>query len=601
MSLSRNEFEVLSVFVESSTIPSDNAIDAITGLTPREVDKALDSLTARGFLENKRLTAAGIEALEPYRVKNAIIQAAGTCSRFSPLSYDIPKGLLVVHGEPMIERMIRQLHEAGIYDITMIVGHKKELYEYLGAKFGIRFVENPDYAITNTCRSLWCAREYLGRTYLLFSDTYFIENPFKRYVWEGFYSTSEVVGHTDEWLFVPGPDRYVVDMVHGGDEGEYMGGFSVLDEEIVSKLLPILDSAQGNKEAMAQYWETMWFRNLDTVKIKTRCTNTNFLEFDSMDLLYAYDPDYLNNVQSPSLDYICSILHCSREEIHDCYMLTKGLTNHTCHFAVGEREYVFRMPAGLDGRAVDYSNETTIETVAKRLGIDNTFVAEDPLTGRKLSRFVPNVRTLAQGREDSPLRPKALRMIADLHAAEGLSSAHFCDRWEETLHHEQVLRDNDIPITEEYEEMHRRVQRLKELADAEDFPVSFSHNDCWFGNYLVDQNEDMYLIDWENAGMADEASDFAFFTATVYVNHEEYDEYLEIYLGRKPTELEYRHFAAQMMIAGLWQYAWGLFITSDPNIVVDWPVHEWLVNQHDFIWWHIDWVENLYRAAGAEI
>ena len=601
MSLSRNEFEVLSVFVESSVIPSDNAIDDITGLTPREVDEALTSLAKQGFIVDKRITAAGIEAMEPFRVKNAVIQAAGTCSRFAPLSYDVPKGLLKVHGEPMIERMIRQLHDAGIYDITMILGHKKEMYEYLGAKYGINFVVNPDYAITNTCRSIWFAREKLSRTYLLFSDTYFVENPFKRYIWEGFYSTSEVVEPTDEWLFVPGPDRYVVDMIHGGDEGEFMGGFSVLDETIVSQLLPIIDAAQGDKEAMAQYWETMWFRNLDTVKIKTKCTNTNFLEFDSMDLLKAYDPNYLDNVQSPSLDFICSILHCSRDEIHDCYMLTKGLTNHTCHFAVGNREYVFRLPAGLDGREVDYANETAIENVAKRLGIDNTFVYEDPATGRKLSRFVPNVRTMYQGREDSRLRPPALRMIADLHSVKDLTSTHFCDRWEETLHHEEVLRQNNIPITDEYKEMHRRIERLKDLAAAEDFPVSFSHNDCWFGNFLVDENEEMCLIDWENAGMADEASDFAFFTATVYVNHEEYDEYLEIYLGRKPTELEYRHFAAQMMIAGLWQYAWGLFITSDPNIVVDWPVHEWLVNQHDFIWWHIDWVEDLYRKAGAEI
>ena len=601
MSLSRNDFEVLSVFAEISTIPSDNAIDAITGLSPREVDRALGSLTRQGFLENKRITAAGIEALEPFRVKNAIIQAAGTCSRFAPLSYDVPKGLLSVHGEPMIERMIRQLHDGGIFDITMIVGHRKEMYTYLGAKYGIRFVENPEYAITNTCRSLWYAREHVGRTYLLFSDTYFVENPFKRYIWEGFYSTSAVEGHTDEWLFVPGPDRVVVDMIHGGDEGEYMGGFSVLDETIAGQLLPILDSVQGDKEAMAQYWETIWFRNLDKVKIKTKCTNTNFLEFDSMDALKEYDPNYLDNVQSPSLDYICSVLHCSRNEIHDCYMLAKGLTNHTCHFAVGTREYVFRMPAGLDGRKVDYANETAIETVAKRMGIDNTFVAEDPLTGRKLTRYIPNARTLAQGREDSALRPQALRMIADLHAIEGLTSTHFCDRWEETLHHEQVLRDHNIPITEEYEEMHRRIGRLKELADAEDFPVSFSHNDCWFGNYLIGPAGDMFLIDWENAGMADEASDFAFFTATVYVNHEEYDEYLELYLGRKPTELEYRHFAAQMMIAGLWQYAWGLFITSDPNITVAWPVHEWLVNQHDFIWWHIDWVEELYRKAGAEL
>ena len=594
MALTRNDFEVLAVFAETPTIPSDNAIDALTGLTPLDVDEALDSLAAQGLIENKRITMAGVEALEPYRVKNAVIQAAGTCTRFAPLSYDVPKGLLPVYGEPMVERMIRQLHDAGIYDVTMIVGHKKEMYTYLGSKYGVRFVENPDYAITNTARSIWFARESLSRTYILYSDTYFLENPFRRYVWEGYYATTPVEGSTDEWIFVPGEDGYVKDMIKGGDAGEAMGGYAVLDETIVGQLLPLLQAAQDDKVAMTLFWEMVWYRNFDKVHIRTKCTDKPFLKFDSMDVLKAYDPHYLDTVQSPSLDYICSQLRCSRDEIHGCHMLTKGLTNYTCRFAVGEREYVFRMPAGLDGREVDYANETAVENVAKRLGIDKTFVAEDPLTGRKLSRFIPNARAMSQGREDKHLHHEGARMLADLHAAEGLKSSDFCDRWAEALHHEQVLRDNGIATDEEYAEMHRRIERLRDLAAAEDFPVVFSHNDCWFGNYLVDERGKLYLIDWENAAMADEASDFAFYAATLWVDHDEFDELLEVYLSRKPTELEYRHFAAHMMIVGLWQYAWGFFITSSPNIAVDWPVDEWHIGQHDFIVKNIDWVEALY-------
>ena len=45
--------------------------------------------------------------------------AAGTSSRFAPLSYEKPKGLLKVKGEILIERQIRQLQEAGI---TRIMG-----------------------------------------------------------------------------------------------------------------------------------------------------------------------------------------------------------------------------------------------------------------------------------------------------------------------------------------------------------------------------------------------------------------------------------------------------------------------------------------------
>ena len=44
-----------------------------------------------------------------YRVDNAVIMAAGTSSRFAPLSYERPKALTEVKGEVLIERQIRQI------------------------------------------------------------------------------------------------------------------------------------------------------------------------------------------------------------------------------------------------------------------------------------------------------------------------------------------------------------------------------------------------------------------------------------------------------------------------------------------------------------
>ena len=51
------------------------------------------------------------------KVDNAIIMAAGTASRFAPLSYEKPKALIEVRGEVLIERQIRQLREAGVDEI----------------------------------------------------------------------------------------------------------------------------------------------------------------------------------------------------------------------------------------------------------------------------------------------------------------------------------------------------------------------------------------------------------------------------------------------------------------------------------------------------
>ena len=80
-----------------------------------------------------------------YKVDNAIIMAAGTSSRFVPLSYELPKALITVKGEVLIERQIRQLKEAGINEIVVVTGYKKELFYYLKEKYNVIIIENDDY------------------------------------------------------------------------------------------------------------------------------------------------------------------------------------------------------------------------------------------------------------------------------------------------------------------------------------------------------------------------------------------------------------------------------------------------------------------------
>ena len=107
---------------------------------------------------------------------NAIIMAAGTSSRFVPLSYETPKGLLKVRGEVLVERQICQLLEAGISDITIVVGYKAESFCYLVDKFGVRLVENEDYMRYNNTSSLIRVLDRLEDTYICSSDNYFTKN-----------------------------------------------------------------------------------------------------------------------------------------------------------------------------------------------------------------------------------------------------------------------------------------------------------------------------------------------------------------------------------------------------------------------------------------
>lgn len=69
-------------------------------------------------------TTKGYEDMEPFRFQNAIIIAADMSTRFIPVSYELPKGLISVKSEDMIKREIKQLLEADIQEIVIVVGYR---------------------------------------------------------------------------------------------------------------------------------------------------------------------------------------------------------------------------------------------------------------------------------------------------------------------------------------------------------------------------------------------------------------------------------------------------------------------------------------------
>ncbi|MDE6293771.1 MAG: NTP transferase domain-containing protein, partial [Clostridiales bacterium] len=79
-----------------------------------------------------------LKAAQIYTPKSAIILAAGFGMRMVPINTEVPKGLLEVNGVPLIERVIKQLHEVGIFDIHILVGFLKEQYEYLIDKYSVK-------------------------------------------------------------------------------------------------------------------------------------------------------------------------------------------------------------------------------------------------------------------------------------------------------------------------------------------------------------------------------------------------------------------------------------------------------------------------------
>ena len=200
------------------------------------VNAAYKECVSQGLIDEGRLTAKGMAELRPYAVDNAVILAAGLSSRFAPISYERPKGLLRVRGEVLIERQIEQLRAAGVRDIVVVVGYKKEAFFYLEDKYGVRIVVNRDYAERNNSSSIMLVREVLGNTYVCSSDNYFDENPFEPHVWKAYYAAQLFEGPTNEWALTTGAHGRITKVEVGGVDAWCMVGHALLRPHVLGAL-----------------------------------------------------------------------------------------------------------------------------------------------------------------------------------------------------------------------------------------------------------------------------------------------------------------------------------------------------------------------------
>lgn len=562
--MNHNEFIILTTLLSASddARPQTQAqLSDLTNLSVGTVNRVYNELSNRGYIASFQVTETGVKALEPYRVQNAIIMAAGLSSRFAPLSYEKPKGLLTVRDEVLIERQIRQLLEAGISDITVVVGYKKEHFFYLEEKLGVHIVVNTEYAKRNNHSSLYVVRNRLKNTYICSSDDYFTENPFELYVYQSYYS-SLFVEHTDnEWCITTDQKGFIKKATIGGDDAWIMLGHVYFDREFSEKFVRILEHAYPKPETRDLLWENVFLNHTNELKMTVRHYAPGIIyEFDSLEELREFDPYFLENVDSEIFDNIQKILHCQRSEISEVYPLKQGLTNLSCHFRVGEHEYVYRHPGVGTEELINRSAEAKATRIAADLGLDNTFLYEDE-SGWKISYFLPNCHTLDA--HDAPMRARAFEMLRTLHTSGAQVDVDF-DFYETSREYEKLMDPEYLKTIYGFEEMAERVTQLHDLVEQHASIDGVAHrvlchNDFFELNILVDAEDNLSLIDWEYAGMADASQDFATFVVCSELSEEEAYAALSEYLTHAPSKEELRHFYATICFAGWCWYLWSLY------------------------------------------
>ena len=298
--LSRYEFNLLAYLEKNGrgiyrqrTLADDLRIPLASTekLTAELAERDYINQLADGSIE---ISEKGKKALEPYRVRKAIILAAGFGQRLAPVTLDTPKPLVKVNGVRILDTLLDALYAKEITNITIVRGYKKEQFDALLEKYPtIRFIDNPEFNLANNISSAVCAAELIDRCYICEADLY-ISNPdvINKYEYRTNYLGAKV-DETDDWCFRK-RNGFACDYQRGGTDCYQAFGISYWDGEDAEKLKADLMKVYNSRAGKENLWEQVPLkicRKNYQIEIR-KCHKADIIEIDNFIELIAADGSY---------------------------------------------------------------------------------------------------------------------------------------------------------------------------------------------------------------------------------------------------------------------------------------------------------------------
>lgn len=601
------EFEVLNTMLKSNA-SIENLPEYVYGnvhyyafKSLDEVSEIVEKLEEKEYIADQSVTPLGLKEIESLKVNNAVILAAGGADISAKSVYNMPKGLFMKNGETLIERQIRQLKEAGINEITVVIGYKQELYFFLVDKWGINIEINPDLK-KNNIYSLYIARNFLGSTYILNCDNYFEENPFSQYEYNSFHATVYKEDASNELVVKKNASGRILNVYSCAKSGECIYGHAYINQELARRLLAYLDEEINDFRVSMMFWEEFVSRHVDDLEMYVREYPDNFLfEFDSIQEIQNIDGLFLGNVSGWINQKICTVLECKENEISNINVLEKGLSNILFTFVVHGERYIFRYPGDSTQFFIYRKNECVANKLAAKAHADDTYIYIDE-QGAKISKFRENCIDLhGIYYHDIELMKQIAKKIRAFH-----EEGYDMPEWEE-YNYDPVWQTERLfkeasrikgDLFKIFEKEWDMVRRLQKYADMDGVKHTMCHNDINIDNILMTETS-LDIIDYEFAGYNDPGYDFGRVIAGLEYDVEEPKimDILEAYFGRPATEKEHLHWMAYAAIHNWYYVGWALYKESINESSRDWMVFfykqtkklaSWCLPRYEAMYGYID-------------
>ena len=555
-----NEFYILSSLYNGSK----GLVDCQTDIEKQKAlqdAKCFSNLVKRGYIKDNKLTSKALNALQPYKVNNAVILAAGASTRFIPLSLEQPKGLYEVRNEKLIERQICQLKQAGINDITLVLGYKKEMFYYLEDKYQVKFIINDSFNIKNNIESLRLAQSIISNTYICVSDDYFMENPFNQFEYRCFFSGSSTSEKTDEMYAITDSNNRITRLEKGLDGGRILLGHCFFDKQFSQKFFEIVNSVTNNGKYDKAFWEWLvkdYLNSFDNIYFKEFSPNTIF-EFDYFDDLRKFDTNYLGYSHSDIMRNIKLIFRCDEEDIINFRNVSKGLTNKSFVFEINGIEYIYRHPGDGTESIVNRKNEKKSLVLAKQFGIDPTYIYLDVNEGWKISQFIADFREPDYNSfNDSKLIIKTLRKLHNLP----ITVDYGLDPIKDSIEIEKLLKQKDPNCFKPYQQLKENILKLYSLTENDGIEKCFCHGDTYQPNWMILPDNSVILIGWEYSGVSDPGIDIGYYIVDGQYNFQQAEQFIKEYLQQDYNPTTRLHYLCYISIIAYYWFVWALYRES---------------------------------------
>ena len=487
------------------------------------------------------ITSTGLDYLSKFKVERAVIMAAGFGSRFVPLTFETPKGLLEVFGVRMIERQIEQLHEVGVFDIVIVVGYLKEHFEYLIDKYDVKLVYNPDYSSKNNISSLHYAYQYINNTnvYILSSDNWMRENMYHRYEPFSWYSSVYMEGSTSEWVLDFNKKREITAINIGGSDAYVMYGPVYFSKDFSKEFMPILEKAFATPGSDDWYWENVLMSEIQKKNSTLPAMHINpqpenqVYEFENLEELRAFDNKYMENSGNVALELIAKVFNIPESHIKGLRTLKAGMTNKSFLFEVDDKSYICRIPGKGTDVLINRSNEYDCYMAVKDLHITEKIIYFDKESGYKISKFYDGSKNADAFNKEEMSR--CMELLKTLHEAD-VSVSHSFDISERIEYYTGLCEKTGGISFEDVEAVHNNMLILLNLLKDIKSETCLCHIDSVADNFIITADNKIKLIDWEYAGMADPLLDIAMGAIYSYMSFDTAKLFLEDYLWAAEVE-----------------------------------------------------------------